>query len=116
MSYQVSISTAAKRDIMNATDHIDFVLKNPDAADRLPDHIEGKYEVLSSFPQSFPVVDEPVLSFFGIRFIPVGKYLLLYTVFKESHQVGIVRFLYNRSNRKAIFSNELDDSYFTFEG
>ena len=35
MTYSVHITTAAERDVANATDYIDQVLKNPKAADEL---------------------------------------------------------------------------------
>ena len=40
MSYQIHITSVAERDINNAADHIEFVLKNPKAADDLLDEAE----------------------------------------------------------------------------
>lgn len=37
MSYQVHITSAAELDIIRAADHIEFTLKNPDAANPLLD-------------------------------------------------------------------------------
>lgn len=47
MSYDIHITNAARRDLLNATDHIEFVLKNPKAADNLLDETEE--ETVSSF-------------------------------------------------------------------
>ena len=40
MSYKICITAAAQRDMANASDHIDFVLKNPKAAENLLDEAE----------------------------------------------------------------------------
>ena len=39
MSYQVHITSAAEPDIIRAADHIEFTLKNPDAANPLLDTV-----------------------------------------------------------------------------
>ena len=38
MNYIIHITNTAQRDILNAADYIEFVLKNPKAADNLLDH------------------------------------------------------------------------------
>ncbi len=40
MSYRIHITSAAERDLNRAADHIEFVLKNPKAADDLLDEAE----------------------------------------------------------------------------
>ena len=40
MNYIIHITNTAQRDILNAADYIEFVLKNPKAADNLLDHAE----------------------------------------------------------------------------
>ena len=73
MKYNIHVTQAAERDMANAYDYIDLVLKNPTAADKL-------------------------LSLWGIRFTIVMNYLAFYTVDDATQTVHIVRFLYGKSN------------------
>ena len=73
MKYNIHVTQAAERDMANAYDYIDLVLKNPTAADKL-------------------------LSLWGIRFTIVINYLAFYTVDDATQTVYIVRFLYGKSN------------------
>lgn len=51
MNYNIYITSAAERDLIRAADHIEFVLKNPKAADDLIDETEKKINSLSNFPE-----------------------------------------------------------------
>ncbi len=62
MSYQVLITSTTEHDIMRAADHIEFTLKNPDAADNLLDAATGQISSLADLPQKFRLVDDPVLA------------------------------------------------------
>ena len=50
MTYSVHITTAAERDVANATDYIDQVLKNPKAADELLEAFLQQVNDLAVFP------------------------------------------------------------------
>lgn len=102
MSYRIHITSAAERDLNRAADHIEFVLKNPKAADDLLDEAERQINSLSEFPEKFRLVDDTVLSSWGIRFVIVKNYLAFYTISEETHTVIIVRFLFQKSNWNAI--------------
>lgn len=102
MSYSLHITASAERDIINASDYIEFTLKNPQAADNLLDSFESKINSLADFPNRNPLVDDPVLSSWNIRFITINGYLAFYIVFKEKKLVTIVRVLYHKSNWPAI--------------
>lgn len=105
MTYSIHITAAAQRDMANASDHIAFVLKNPKAADDLLDEAELKISSLSSFPGKFPLIDDPLLASWGIRFIQVKNYLAFYVVSEEAQKVTVVRFLYGKSNWKFILKH-----------
>ncbi len=98
MNYPIHITDAAKRDMANALDHIEFVLKNPKEADNLLDEAELKINALSLFPGKFPLVDDPLLASWGIRFIQVKSYLAFYKISDEEQKIIVVRFLYEKSN------------------
>ena len=105
MSYQIHITSVAERDLNNAADHIEFVLKNPKAADDLLDEAEKQLNSLSEYPDRFKLVDDPVLSSWNIRFVIVKNYLAFYTIDYENNLVIIVRFLYKKSDWNAILRN-----------
>ena len=63
MSYDIHITRAAERDLLNAADHIEFVLKNPKAADDLLDEAEKQINSLGDFSEKFRLLTFPA----GIR-------------------------------------------------
>ena len=105
MSYSVHITAADERDMMNASDYIDFTLKNPQAADELLDEAEKKINELSNFPEKFQLVEETVLASWGIRFIVVKNYLAFYVISEKQERVYVIRFLYQKSDWMTILRN-----------
>ena len=102
MSYMIHITQTTERDIMRATDHIEFNLKKPSAADHLLDVATEQINSLSDMPQKFRLVDDPVLSSWGIRFVIVNHSLAFYTIDEEKQMVIVVRFLFQKSNWNGI--------------
>ena len=110
MSYTLHITRAAEQDIGDAADYIEVVLKNPDAADRLLDAVTEIVSALAISPEIYPVVDDPVLRSWGIRFITVKNYLAFYTIDDENRTIYIVRFLYNKRDWHTILGQGIDFS------
>ena len=81
MSYDIHITRATERDLNSAADYIEFVLLNPQTADDLLDEAEKKIGELSTFPEKFALVDDPVLKAWGIRFTLVKNYIAFYVIF-----------------------------------
>lgn len=102
MSYIIHITERAKSDMVKTADYIEFMLKNPDAADTLLDKAESAINTLCDFPCRYPLVSDSVLSAIGIRFITIDNYLIFYLVSKTDNAVYIIRFLYEKSNWKSI--------------
>lgn len=102
MNYHVHITQKAKLDMIHAADHIEFTLLNPTAADALLDKAEAEISSLSSFPERRPVVDDPVLSSWGIRFLVINNYLAFYIISEQEKAVYIIRFLYGKRNWASI--------------
>lgn len=102
MSYHIYITQAAERDLLSAADHIEYVLKNPKAADDLLLEAERQINSLSEFPERFRLSDDPVLHSWGIRFIIINNYLAFYIIDKAQNMIIVVRFLYQKSNWKSI--------------
>ena len=102
MSYQIRITATAERDMINASNHIEFVLKNPKAADDLLDEAERKISSLSDFPEKFKLIDDPVLASWGVRFVVINGYLAFYVIDEDTRQVIVIRFLFQKSNWTSI--------------
>ena len=96
MSYQLHITNVAARDISQAADYIEFVLKNPKAADDLLEETDQKINALLPFPQEHPIVEDKLLAAWGIRFTQIKNYLAFYVI--EENQVTVIRFLYAKSD------------------
>ncbi|MDY0282156.1 MAG: type II toxin-antitoxin system RelE/ParE family toxin [Salinivirgaceae bacterium] len=105
MTYDIYITAAAERDLLRASDHIEFILKNPKAADDLLDEAEALINSLADFPEKFKLVDDPVLASWGIHFVIVNGYLAFYVISEETHRVIVVRFLFQKSNWTAILGH-----------
>lgn len=98
MNYSLRIASVAERDLNRAADHIEFALKNPQAANHLLDVAGRQINALSQFPQKHPLVEDKVLASWGVRFTLVNNYLAFYIISEEDHLVTIVRFLYAKSD------------------
>lgn len=105
MSYDIHITTAAERDLAGAADHLEFILKNPKASDGLLDEAEKQISSLAEYPQRYKLVEDPVLSSWGVRFVIVNGYLAFYNISEETNCVIIVRFLFQKSNWASILRN-----------
>lgn len=102
MNYHIHITLTAEKDMVHAANYIESVLKNPQAADHLLDEAERQISTLSQFPMKHPIVDDKILSFWGVRFVTVENYLAFYTILEEEKQINIVRFLYAKSDWHSI--------------
>ena len=94
MKYDLHITGSAENDINEAADYIEYVLMNPQAADKLLNDIEETLPALAEKPQRFAVVSDPVLNAWGIRFVQINKYLAFYVVDDNTERVNVIRFLY----------------------
>ena len=102
MNYDIYITAAADADLNKAADYIDHILLNPQAADDLLDEAERQINDLSTFPEKYSLVEDPVLNAWGIRLTLVKDYLAFYVISEDEKRVCIVRFLHSRQNWAAI--------------
>ena len=96
MKFRVDIAETAKNDIIEAAEYIDYVLKNPQAADNLMEAVEKETSSLTVFPERYAVLDDSVLSSFNVRFVRVKDYLAFYVIMEDERPVVILRFLHMR--------------------
>lgn len=102
MNYDLHITLTAEKDMNHAADYIEFVLKNPQAADHLLEEAEQKINALAQFPKQHPLVEDTVLVSWGIRFTQAGNYLTFYIVSDGEKKVTVVRFLSEKSGWNSI--------------
>ncbi|MDO5145646.1 MAG: type II toxin-antitoxin system RelE/ParE family toxin [Eubacteriales bacterium] len=105
MIYRLHITGTAERDLIQAAEYIEFVLKNPSAADALLEDAECKINALLPFPKEHPLVDDKLLASWGIRFIQIKNYLAFYIVSEAEQQITVIRFLYAKSNWLSILKS-----------
>lgn len=98
MNDDLHITLTAEKDMNHAADYIEFVLKNPQAADHLLDEAEQKINALAQFSKQHPLVEDTILASWGIRFTQAGNYLAFYIVSDGEKKVTVVRFLYGKSD------------------
>ena len=106
MAYNVIITEVAKRDLLNTLDYIDNILKNPDAADKLLNEFIKKSNGLALFPEAPPIINDPALSEFNVRYVKVMNYLIFYAV--RNSNVYIVRFLYKKTDWNTVLKKSYD--------
>lgn len=96
MKYTIHITKTAERDLNGAADYIEFTLMNPDAAENLLAETEKKMNSIADFPEISPLIDDPILQSWKIRFTVIRNYLAFYLVFDEDSRIYLIRFLYKK--------------------
>ena len=107
MKFRVDITETAKNDMIEAAEYIDYVLKNPQAADNLMEAIEKEIDSLTVFPERYAVLDDSVLSSFNVRFVRVKDYLAFYVIMEDERLVVILRFLHMRRDWTEILKADM---------
>ena len=102
MNYHVHITHRAEHDLNRALDYIEFSLKNPQAADSLLDEADRVLNSLSQMPERYALPGDKLLAAWGIRSVQIKKYLAFYVIAKETQTVHVIRFLYGKSDWRAI--------------
>lgn len=113
MIYQINITRTAEQDLRDAANYIEYVLKNPEAADKLLDLASSHIMTLKTNPKIHAVIDDVVLKTWGIRFIVVGNYLAFYVIDEKLNTVYIIRFLYSKRDWVTILKSDIlyEDSF-----
>ena len=107
MKFRVDITETAKNDMIEAAEYIDYVLKNPQAADNLMEAVEKEIGSLTAFPERYAVLDDSVLSSFNVRFVRVKDYLAFYVIMEDEKLVVILRFLHMRRDWTEILKADM---------
>jgi len=107
MAFSFSFTAAATADLDEILSYLSTELANPTAASAFIDHVEKTISRLVEFPQSGSVVENEFVTAKNIRKVPVGNYMLYYTLDNVEETVVIIRVLYAKRSPKRI-SNQLE--------
>jgi len=107
MSYFLQITKTAENDLINAANYIEYSLKNPIAADNFLDDIEKQINSLKDYPERHPIINDPVLSAWGIRLITVNNYIIFYAI--NGNTINILRILYGKRDWITILNQEYNN-------
>ncbi len=88
MSWSIYITNKASSDFAEIYNYIFYVLKAPQAAERLSDKIIEMIDALSDFPKIYPTAEN------GIRKMPVDNYLVFYELNESQRIISITRIVY----------------------
>ena len=96
--YKIIIEKYAQEDLENIYNYIKDDLVNTDAAVKLLNKFIDKFETISMFPDSSPLLDNEYISNKNIRKLLVDKYIAFYEVDHSNKEVKIIRILYGMMN------------------
>lgn len=94
--YELFVTDASEADLNETADYIAFSLKEPLTALKLINRIKDAVLSLGEMPQHHRPVSDRSLSEKNIRFLPVDKYLIFYTINETPKKVTILRILHSR--------------------
>lgn len=103
-SYNVVITEAAQRDLLDIFDYIAFELREPDSANRLLSKIRTKVKFLEEFPERNNMISEPKYDALKVRWCSVENYIIFYQVSEIQNLVYVIRVLYKKRNWEQLLS------------
>ena len=105
MTWKITYTANARRDLRNIMDYISYALFEPGTAKNILRKIMGEIDRLDKMPLRHPLFHEEPWRSQGLRFFPVGNYLVFYLPSEERRTVHIVRVIYGgRDIRKELSS------------
>ncbi len=86
----------AIEDLDSILGYIYGVLCNPKAAKDFYDDVFKSLDNLTSYPESFPLVDNEFISRKDVRKLPIDNYVLYYTYDSKKAIISVLRIVYAR--------------------
>lgn len=90
MTYEVFIVPAAKRRIREQAEHIAIAQRAPETAARWLARIYDKIDGLAEMPRRYAVAVEAALCAYEVRSIPIGQFVLFFTIVEETRAVWVI--------------------------
>jgi len=107
--FKVIYSPKAKDDLRSIASYILFELKAPQAAQNITSRIRNEIRSLEEMPERYPIVEWEPWASLRMHKVPVGKYLVFYTVDTDSSVVSVIRIFYGGRNIESLIQeNEAD--------
>lgn len=96
--YKIIIEKYAQKDLMDIYDYIANTLVNKDAAIKLLNKVNEKFDIISSFPKSSPLINNEYVKNKNIRKILIDNYIAFYEVDDINCEIRIIRIMYGMMN------------------
>lgn len=107
MTYPVTLTPMAQRDLREIFRYIAFDLQSVQNASAQLDRLEKAIASLDQMPERFRVYDKPKWRERNLRMMPVDKYLVFYIPNHDSETVTVLRILYGgRDIDKQLYRTE----------
>ena len=103
MIFRVRVSDRAYADLNIIYSYIAETLKSESAAKKLIGHITFKIKSLNDMPERCARYNREPWYSKGIRFLPVGNYIILFSVDKDNQTIEILTIVYKRQNTDTLW-------------
>ena len=94
--FTIKIFPKAQNDIESIYIYISKTLFNEKAALDFLDELEKSLDVISQFPESFPLIENELVNDTTLRKLLVKKYIVFYRL--KYNEIQVIRVLYGMSN------------------
>ena len=94
----IEFSQTASTNIKKALSYISDTLSNPGAASRLGKLIENKINIIKSFPESCPVIQNESIKNVEVRKATIDSYVLYYTINRSDNSIYVINFVHGRQS------------------
>lgn len=94
MNWKINYTARASNDLSSIYEYIAYELFSPDTARSQFNKIVKAVKTLDYMPMKYKVYDKEPWKSQGVRYFPVGKYLVFYLPEEESGTVSIIRIVY----------------------
>lgn len=88
----------AKEDLEAIFRYISIDLSNPEAASRLINKFESKFNRMMDYPESYPLLEYKNIDIDGLRKCFVDDFLIVFYINSEKNRIEIVRILHTRQD------------------
>ena len=100
--YQILITPKAKEDLIDIGDYISFILLEPETSQKFIKGLRRSISQLQYFPRKFPVIDDYIIKYRKIHYMPYKNYFVFYRIDDENKSVTILRVGHKSRNWKYI--------------
>ena len=100
--YQIVITPKAKEDLIDIGDYISFILLEPETAEKFIRGLRRSISQLQYFPKKFPAIQDYILKYRNIHYMPHKNYFVFYQVDDKKRKVVILRVGHKNRNWKYI--------------